>query len=96
MRKALVICCLLLSACATSGNKFEMSEVDSMQSGVTTIQEAQARLGKPTSVSNMANGSTLLQWMFIEASAFHSTGRHVAVLFDSNGKMIRITHKFSQ
>lgn len=94
MKKLMMIAVMLaLTACVTRGQKFEMSDVDAMQPGVTTKEEAIGKLGKPKAVSNRPDGSTLLQWMFIEASPLHGKGSHAAILFDKDGKMIRVSHK---
>jgi hypothetical protein len=50
-----------------------------------TATEIIARVGAPTSRSSMANGQTLLQWQ--------ATGYHMALLFDAEGKAVKITHE---
>lgn len=52
-----------------------------------TAQEIVAAVGRPTSVSNMANGCTLLQWQ--------KPGCHMALLFDSDMRMLKITHEYA-
>ena len=84
---------LPLAGCMTSGVKFTMAEVESLQPGVTTKDEAIALLGKPTSRSTMADGSELLQWMYSEAIYIAAESRHVAILFGRDGRMLRITHQ---
>lgn len=84
---------LALTACMTMGNKFAMDDVDAMQPGVTTIQDAQTKLGKPTSISALANGQTLAQWMYTQGTVLGGSSANVAVLFDKDGKMVRVTHK---
>ena len=85
---------LPLGACMTSGVKFTMAEVQSLQPGVTTKEEAIALLGKPTSRSAMANGAELLQWMYTEVVYIASDSRHVGILFGPDGRMVRIAHQY--
>ncbi|HDR8986330.1 TPA: outer membrane protein assembly factor BamE [Burkholderia vietnamiensis] len=84
---------LALTACMTVGNKFDPGAVDSMRPGVTTIQDAETALGKPASSSATANGGTLLQWIYTQGSMVGASSAHVAVLFDKDGKMVRVTHR---
>ena len=85
---------LPLAGCMTSGVKFTMAEVESLQPGVTTKDEAIALLGKPTSRSTMADGTELLQWMYTEVVYIAGDSRHVAILFGRDGRMLRITHQY--
>ncbi|WP_176080768.1 outer membrane protein assembly factor BamE [Paraburkholderia tropica] len=84
---------LALTACMTVGNKFDPSAVDSMRPGVTTIQDAETALGKPQSTTAAANGGTLVQWMYTQGTMVGGSSAHVAVLFDKDGKMVRVTHR---
>jgi outer membrane protein assembly factor BamE (lipoprotein component of BamABCDE complex) len=84
---------LALSACMTIGHKFDPSAVDSMRPGVTTIQDAETALGKPASSSATANGGTLQQWIYSQGSMVGASSAHVAVLFDKDGKMVRVTYR---
>ena len=54
--------------------------------GVSTAADATKILGTPNSYSAMAQGQSLLQW--IEIRGAH--GIHVGILFDANGRMIRV------
>ena len=95
MKKAiiLVLVSLTLTACMTVGHKFDANALDSMQPGLTTIQEASTKLGKPESISAAPNGGTLLQWMYSRGSLAGGSGAHVAVLFDNNGKMVKVIQR---
>ena len=50
-----------------------------------TADEIIAVVGNPSSISSMAAGNTLLQWQ--------ATGCHMALLFDANGRFVKITHQ---
>ncbi|RZI98581.1 MAG: hypothetical protein EON90_12875 [Brevundimonas sp.] len=71
-----------------------MAEVQSLQPGVTTKEEAVALLGKPTARSAMPDGGELLQWMYTEVIYIAGEGRHVSVLFGPDGRMVRIQHQY--
>ncbi|MBW8833495.1 MAG: hypothetical protein JF606_29810 [Burkholderiales bacterium] len=64
-----------------------------MRPGESTINDAILVLGKPTSTSTLANGSTLLQWQYSQGTLIGGNGAHVAVLFDSRSRMVRVTHR---
>lgn len=89
----LCVASLALTACMTVGHKFDPSAVDSMRPGVTTIQDAETALGKPASSSAVVNGGTLLQWIYTQGSVVGASSAHIAVLFDKNGKMVRVTYR---
>ena len=50
-----------------------------------TVDEIVAGVGPPSSRSSMAHGQWLLQWQ--------ATGYHMALLFDAEGRALRITHE---
>jgi hypothetical protein len=52
-----------------------------------TSADVIAMAGSPSSRSSIGNGQTLLQWQ--------ATGYHIAILFDSNGRFVRITHEYA-
>lgn len=93
---ALAGLCLSTAACVTSGPHFTMAEVQSLQPGVTTKDEAIALLGGASSVSDMGDGSTLVQWLYVIGTPYGGAGRHVSILFGSDGRMVRITHQAQQ
>ena len=92
MRKTFAACTLALSltACMTMGNKFDIHDAEQFVPGVRTMQQAQEKLGTPTATNAMPNGGTLQQWMYSQASVIGGTSSSVAILFDKDGKMIRI------
>lgn len=77
----------------TMGNKFDIRDADQFVPGVTTMQQAQQKLGTPTATNAMPNGGTLQQWMYSQASMFGGTSSNIAILFDKDGKMIRIQNR---
>jgi len=77
----------------TSGNVFDINKVDQLTPKVSTEADAKRLLGAPTSVTSMAHGAQLLQWLYSQGTATGGSGAHVAILFDQEGKMIRVQHR---
>ncbi|VVU52007.1 hypothetical protein [Burkholderia anthina] len=84
---------LSLTACMTMGNKFDIHDADQFIPGVTTMQQAQEKLGAPTATNATSNGGTLQQWVYSQASMFGGTSSNLAILFDKDGKMVKIANK---
>ena len=85
---------MLIQGCVTAGKKFDPKLLDSLTPGKSTVHDAIALFGEPASTSNYPNGSRLLQWIYSQGTPFGARSAHVAILFDSNDIMIRVTHKF--
>lgn len=83
-----------LASCASHGNKFNAADVDKLRPGQSTIADAVTLLGKPTATSIQANGSTLLQWQFVQAVLLSARAAHLAILFDASDRMVRVTHRY--
>jgi hypothetical protein len=92
MSSAVLVC--TLAGCMTIGTKFDIKRVDELKPGSSSIAEAKALLGPPTSASTKADGATLLQWQYVQGTAFGGSGAHAAILFDPAGVMVRVTHRF--
>ena len=65
MRRAVFVLTLLLAACAptTKGDAPDPRRFGELVPGVSTTADAIAKLGKPTSYSDVGHGQILLQWM---------------------------------
>lgn len=101
MRTLWVMClaALILAACVYQqhGNRFDAAVVRSLQPGITTEEDAIAKLGKPSAASRMADGGRLLQWQFVYGTAVGvGGGAHAAILFGPDRKMVRVTHLSEQ
>lgn len=59
----------LLFGCASVGTKVDPKVVQAFQPGVTTIQQAELKLGKPNLVTHNADGSTTLEYTYAHAKA---------------------------
>lgn len=86
---AALLFAVTLSACATHGTKFDSAKVDTLQPGITTVEEVTATLGKPYSMSDMGKNGKLLQWIYTGMGG----SSHVAILFRPDGTMERITQR---
>jgi len=87
---SLIAAVALVCGCASVGKDFSMVDVDSLQPGVTTYEEAKEKLGKPSSVRTAADGRTAARWVHSEASVISTSAKGVTIVFDKDGKMIRI------
>lgn len=84
----------LVSGCgATAGRKFDHSQVENFQPGVTTISDAKASLGEPVGVITDPDGGQVLQWRYAFVSAFGTKAARVDIAFDKDGKMLRVARK---
>jgi hypothetical protein len=81
---------MLLAAFLIGCTTLTAKNVDLLKPQVTTIEDAKKILGKPKSYSYMGNGETFIQWMDISSIG----AEHVAILFDHDSKMIRVTDKY--
>lgn len=83
----------LIAGCASVGQDFDMGEVDRLQPGVTTIEQAKEKLGKPGLITNTQNGEVGLAWSRSQVVMGSSKWKSVAILFDKDGKMIRVVSR---
>jgi len=90
MKKLIIVVAFFgLTACASHGTRFDMADVEAMQPGVTTYDEAIQKLGKPKAQNFAKDGSKTVTWIY--ATAIGAKGTKIA--FDKDGKMIRIMSK---
>jgi len=89
---------VLISGCAvsTSGNPFDIAQVEHLSPGNSTIQEAISLLGSPYQVVSMENDNKLYIWQHVQAkaNAMASSAKvftqQAAIIFDSKGVMVRV------
>jgi hypothetical protein len=109
MRKevlAIMMAAALLAGCVSVGTKVDPSVVATFQPGVTTIQDAESKLGPPNSTTNDSEGGTTIMYVYSHAQASGSSyipvvGAFVGhtdsntvtstLMFDKNGKYLRST-----
>ena len=86
---------LFLTSCSTIkvGDFYEHDNIEQLTEGMTE-QEVISILGAEPSdrTTYMKNGNYLLQWHYSHASLSKNGSRHLAILFSSDNKMIKITH----
>ncbi len=83
----------ILGACMTVGSKFDPALADRLRPGVSTTEDATRLLGPVRAESTYKDHSKLLQWQYVQGTPVGGSGAHLAILFDSAGKMVRVTHK---
>src|SRR6516165_450675 len=96
---------LFTSGCAYqhSGHPFDSEIVSQLQPGVSTERDAIDKLGPPSATLappaafNYADGRKLLQWVYVHRVPIGiSSEARAAILFDADGKMIRVAHLWQQ
>lgn len=80
----------LIAGCASVGQDFDMTEVDRLQPGVTTLEQVKQRLGKPRRIDNTADGLVGVTWTRAQAVMGSISTKGVTILFDKDGKMVRV------
>jgi hypothetical protein len=84
---------LLTSGCAYDrGHRFDPGAVAQLQPGVSTERDAIDRLGPPLAdVFNYTDGSKLLQWHYVRGTPIGTSSEgSAAILFDADGRMVRV------
>ena len=78
-------------SCTSVGSKYNIEALPQLSPGSTTITEAVSLLGEPTHRNTLPDGTTLLQWNYSLVVYTTVRGTHHAILFDTNGIMLRVT-----
>lgn len=92
---ALLLACATLTVNAAElGGKFDMAKADTFETGVTTLDDAKEQLGNPVSVSTDADGNQMIWWKYVKVGVFSGRDvRKLAIVFDKEGKMLRVAHR---
>lgn len=95
MKKLMIVAAIVaLTACASQGKKFEMSDVESFQPGVTTYEEVVEKLGKPKAQNFAPDGSKTALWVYARAGVLTGVeSRGTKLQFDMGGKLVRVLSK---
>jgi len=107
MKRMLVcVAMLMLAGCMTVGTKVDPGVVSTFRPGVTTISDAEAKLGKPNQVTQDSDGQTIVVYMYIQSHASGASyipivgifaGKGVSdnvsttLIFDRAGRFVRST-----
>ena len=70
------------------GTNYDVAAVDRLQVGMTKAQVIQM-LGKPNTITTLADGRVQLGWVHSTGSMFGANARAVSLLFDANGKLLQ-------
>lgn len=92
----LLVAAAVLVGCASSGHRFEMADVNTFQPGVTTYNDAVAKLGQPHSESYNEDGTKAVIWAYSFASPVGAFARATKILFDKDGKLVRVMSRVQQ
>ena len=84
---------IICVSCTTIGNKFDLSDVNELVPGQTSLQEASELLGPPVAASAMDGGSMLYQWQYVRTRIGGASTAFVAISFDDQKTMIRVEHQ---
>lgn len=95
MRRIWVIAAVLvLAACVTVGQRFDLGRADELVVGESTEEDAKRLLGAPTAVTTLADSTYLLQWQYSRGTALGTgSGAHLVILFGPDGRMVRVVHQ---
>ncbi|MCY1306630.1 hypothetical protein D9M70_564990 [compost metagenome] len=86
---AMLLGCVLLASCASSGTKIEQSDVDQIVIGTTTKGQMLETFGPPLSQTFNSDGKLVMGWFYVFVGPF-GTGykqQNLTVLFDQNEKV---------
>ena len=84
-----VLACVILSGCASSGQKMSQGEIDQIEVGHTSKEQMIDIFGPPLSQSYSSEGNLTMLWSYVHVGPF-GTGmkqQTLAVLFDNEGKV---------
>lgn len=87
---------LALAACACAreiGKKFDGSSARSLTPGVSTLEDAIARLGPPLRRQGLLGGGKIARWIYLKDTKRGTESARLDVLFGSDGRMIRIVQQ---
>lgn len=89
MKKLLAAACfiagLTLGGCVSVGTKVDPNVVKAFQPGVTTISEAEAKLGQPNQVSHDSDGQTIVVYMYAKSHASGASYIPIVGIFAGKG-----------
>ena len=86
----IAIISLTISGCITSNTSIvpvtDPHRYGELTPGISSKDDATAKLGSPNTITHFPNGSALLQWLDV----YVANPIDVAILFGQDGKMIRV------
>lgn len=85
--KRMLVCAamLLLAGCMTVGTKVDPNVVNTFQPGVTTISDAEAKLGQPNQVTHDSDGQTIVVYVYIKSHASGASYIPIVGIFAGKG-----------
>lgn len=83
-----LVAAALCGGCVSMGPNYDPAEVASLEAGMT-LPEIARRLGKPTSVVTLGDGTSQAMWLHSTGSMLGGSSRAVTLLFDAQGRFIK-------
>lgn len=84
---------VMVAGCASVGQDFSMADVDAMQPGVTTLDQAKAKLGKPARVLALTGDRTGVVWTRSQATIGSASSKSVGLIFDKSGVLLKVASR---
>jgi outer membrane protein assembly factor BamE (lipoprotein component of BamABCDE complex) len=94
----ILLTCLFLAGCVTSGRELDPNAVAQIQKGRTNRSQVLQLLGQPQSISTDGNGTEVFVYMFVHAAATPVTYVPIAGAFvgGANSRSQLVTVVFAQ
>jgi hypothetical protein len=77
---------LIVSGCAAKGRDFPIQSISPLKAGLSTRADVEQLFGKPTAISQYADGSS--EWMYRRPRAFAGIETY-HVTFDNEGNLLQ-------
>lgn len=85
-----VLGCAGLGACVSMGTNYDATALDQIKPG-TPMADVIVQLGQPNNRTTLPDGQTQLLWLHSTGTAWGTAdARSAALLFDAQGKFVRI------
>lgn len=87
-----ILVAIVLSGCASVGENFQDGNLNRLQPGITTEQQAISLLGaKPIARKFEADGSSILKWEYVHGNGFtRPRAKMVEAMFSKDHKFVRL------
>lgn len=85
----------LIAGCVTVGHTFSVSGLSSIKPGMSETKVVSLLKAEPDARNTYANGTYLLQWMYVHGTPVGGNSKHVALLFGSDHRLLRVVEQSS-
>lgn len=84
---------IMVASCMVMGSTFRDEALRKLEPGMTENEVIKILGSEPNSRSSYPNGTYLLQWFYSYGTPVGGGGRHIAILFGYDQKMIKLMHQ---